>query len=200
MSAEVLVDWGDASSDLYTGTGTRTHDYAGAGTWTVTITDPLLVTTFDLRDSKCVVTSAGLRVMANIDVSFLHSIKAGLFNTADLVDWRPSYVYWGSWVAGSAGTFDSADLVDWRPTTFYFTFMPSGYVATLDTADVADWRPTIFHVSYMPASVSVAVTPGSMSLWSSIVELAMSGLGLLQADVDGLIAIELQILVLRCRT
>jgi hypothetical protein len=33
----VLVDWGDGSDNSYSGSGTRTHDYAGAGAYEVTI-------------------------------------------------------------------------------------------------------------------------------------------------------------------
>jgi len=31
VSASTTVDWGDGSSNDYTGSGTRTHNYAGAG-------------------------------------------------------------------------------------------------------------------------------------------------------------------------
>ena len=52
VSASTTVDWGDNSSNDYTGSGSRTHNYAGAGTWTVTIKQPLNVTGIDLRDKK----------------------------------------------------------------------------------------------------------------------------------------------------
>ena len=34
VSASTTVDWGDGSSNAYTGSGSRAHNYAGAGTWT----------------------------------------------------------------------------------------------------------------------------------------------------------------------
>jgi hypothetical protein len=43
----VLVDWGDGSDNTYSGSGTRTHNYAGAGVYTVTIVNFDYVT--DLR-------------------------------------------------------------------------------------------------------------------------------------------------------
>lgn len=49
VSAATTVDWGDGSSDVYTGSGARTHNYAGAGTWTVRILEPLNVTTFRMN-------------------------------------------------------------------------------------------------------------------------------------------------------
>src|SRR5574343_730810 len=52
VSAATTVDWGDGSQDVYTGSGTRTHNYASAGTWQVRILEPLNVTVIGLDDGK----------------------------------------------------------------------------------------------------------------------------------------------------
>jgi hypothetical protein len=48
----VTVDWGDSSSNDYTGAGARTHAYAGAGTWIVKMTKRDDITLLDLEDTK----------------------------------------------------------------------------------------------------------------------------------------------------
>ena len=48
----VTVDWGDTTSNAYTGTGQRTHAYAGAGVWTVKLANRRNITKLDLRDTK----------------------------------------------------------------------------------------------------------------------------------------------------
>lgn len=52
VSASTTVDWGDGTSDAYTGSGARTHNYAGAGTWTMRFLQPLNVTAINFQDTK----------------------------------------------------------------------------------------------------------------------------------------------------
>ena len=70
VSASTTVDWGDGSSNDYTGSGTRAHNYAGAGTWKVTIKQPLNVTLIDLRDTK-ITNLPGLSVSRLVNLTSL---------------------------------------------------------------------------------------------------------------------------------
>ena len=151
VSAETTIDWGDGSSNAYTGTALRTHVYASAGTYTVTILSAANVTTFDIRDSKVTLNSADIKTMIYVETFIALTLKAGTFDSADVADWRPTTFYLISMPSGYAGTFDSADVVDWRPAVFYLFSMPSGYAGTFNSADVVDWRPTAFRLFSMPS-------------------------------------------------
>jgi len=84
VSASTTVDWGDNSSNDYTGSGSRTHNYAGAGTWTVTIKQPLNVTLIDLRDTKITaLTGANMAKLVNLTSLRLDGIGAALVWTVN---------------------------------------------------------------------------------------------------------------------
>ena len=118
VSAATTVDWGDGSSNVYTGSGARTHNYAGAGTWQVRILEPLNVTTFNVN-------STGVPIVLN---------SADVKGMLNVTDFRAN-----SLPAGSSGTFDSADVSAWRPSYFHLYSMPSGYTFTLAAADFSAW-------------------------------------------------------------
>lgn len=111
----VTVTWGDGGSDVYNGTALRTHNYAGAGTWTVTITHPEFVETFDIRDNKVNLDSAGIASMVNIVTFIALTLRSG--------------------------TFDSVDVSAWRLTSFYLFSMPAGY-AFVAGGGFANWTTT----------------------------------------------------------
>ena len=93
VSASTTVDWGDNSSNDYTGSGSRTHNYAGAGTWTVTIKQPLNVTLIDLRDTKITsVTGANLSKMVNLTSLTLYGIGTALVWTVNDTAPMPSNI------------------------------------------------------------------------------------------------------------
>lgn len=161
VSAATVVDFGDGSDDTYTGTATRTHNYAGAGTWTVTISTPENVTTFDIRDNKVNLNSADIATMSNVQTAVFTTLRSG--------------------------TFDSADVSDWRPTTFWLYSMPSGYAGTFDSADVTDWRPTNFRLHSMPASYTIVISATGFGTWTTTNNFEMQGNGLLQAAVNAIL-------------
>ena len=213
VSAATVVDFGDGSDDTYTGTATRTHNYAGAGTWTVTISTPENVTTFDIRDNKVNLNSADIATMSNVQTAVFTTLRSGTFDSADVSDWRPTTFrlysmpsgYAGTFdsadvtdwrptnfrlhfmPAGYAGTFDSADVSDWRPTTFWLYSMPSGYAGTFDSADVTDWRPTNFRLHFMPASYTIVISATGFGTWTTTNNFEMQGNGLLQAAVNAIL-------------
>jgi len=162
VSRDCVVEWGDGSSNIYTGTAQRTHNYAGAGTWTVTIRDPLAVTIFDIRDAKVTLNSVGIRSMSNV-TTFLAT-------------------------ALNAGTFNSADVTAWRPTDFRLYSMPAGYAGTFNSADVAAWRPTDFYLLSMPiATFTITITANGFAAWATLANFQMQGNALLQAQVNAIL-------------
>ena len=212
VSAAVTVYWGDGNSDIYTGTAARSHAYAGAGTWVVSVDEPLYVTTLSLSDNKITLNSSEIAAISNVNDFRAISLKAGTFDSADVVAWRPSYFWLLSMPAGYAGTFDSADVSAWRPSYFYLysmpagyagTFdstdvsawrpsyfwllsMPAGYAGTFDSADVSAWRPSYFYLYSMPAGYAITAG-GGFADWSTITYFLMQNNGLLAATVDAIL-------------
>ena len=165
VSAAVTVYWGDGNSDIYTGTAARSHAYAGAGTWVVSVDEPLYVTTLSLSDNKITLNSSEIAAISNVNDFRAISLKAGTFDSADVVAWRPSYFWLLSMPAGYAGTFDSADVSAWRPSSFYLHSMPAGYAGTFDSADVSAWRPSYFWLLSMPAGYAGTFDSTDVSAW-----------------------------------
>jgi len=165
VSASTTVDWGDGSTNDYTGTAQRTHQYAAAGNYIVRFMQPELVTVFDIRDNKVTLNSADVKLCVNIQTAVFVALKAGTFNSADVSDWRPTTFYMYSMPTGYAGTFDSADVSDWRPTDFRLLSMPAGYAGTFDSADVSDWRPAYFQLYSMPAGYGGTFNSADVSAW-----------------------------------
>ena len=213
VSAETTIDWGDGSSNAYTGTALRTHVYASAGTYTVTILSAANVTTFDIRDSKVTLNSADIKTMIYVETFIALTLKAGTFDSADVADWRPTTFYLISMPSGYAGTFDSADVVDWRPTTFFLILMPSGYAGTFDSADVVDWRPAtfflysmpsgyagtfnsayvvdwrpaVFHLYSMPSGYAFVIAANDFAAWTTTSDFRMQNNALTQAQVNAIL-------------
>jgi hypothetical protein len=158
------VYWGDGTFNDYTGTATHSHNYAGAGTWDVTIENPGAVRTFDIRDNKVNLSSAGVASMVNVDTFIATALRSGTFNSADVSAWRPTTFLLYSMPAGYAGTFDSVDVSAWRPGTFYLYSMP-GYAGTFNSADVSAWRPTDFRLYSMPAGYAGTFNSADVSAW-----------------------------------
>ena len=165
VSASTIVDWGDGSSNAYTGAGARTHDYAGAGTWTVTVRSPLLVTALTLSDNKVTLNSALIKTMTNCTTFNANNCKAGRFDSADVSAWRPTDFRLTGMPAGYAGTFNSSDVSAWRPTTFYLYTMPAGYAGTFNSSDVSAWRPTTINISVMPSGYAGTFNSSDVSAW-----------------------------------
>jgi hypothetical protein len=163
VSASTTVDWGDNSSDAYTGAGARTHNYAGAGTWRVRILQPLNVTVLTLNSTgiPIVLNSAGLRGMLNMS----------LFQANNLP-------------AGSSGTFNSVDVAEWRPLNFSLFGMPAGYSGTWNSAAVSGWNPALLNLAFMPASYAFTLSAADFSGWVATSSFKMNANALSQAQVD----------------
>ena len=157
------VVWGDGSSDIYSGAGARTHNYAGAGNYKVKFMQPENITHITLSDNKMTVNSKDVMRMKNV-VNF----------TATGV---------------KAGTFNSADVSAWRPATFLMYSMPAGYAGTFNSTDVSAWRPTQFWLHSMPvATFTITISANGFAGWVSTTDFRMQNNSLLQAAVDQILA------------
>lgn len=136
VSRSTVVDWGDGSSSSYTGTALRTHAYAGAGTWTVTIADPLAVTTFDVQDNKITLSSANVATMVNVTTFIATGLKAGTFNSVDVSAWRPTYFYLISMPAGYVVTAGGG-FAGWTTTN---SFQMQGNALSQAQVDAILWE------------------------------------------------------------
>ena len=215
VSASTTVFWGDGNSDAYTGTGTRTHNYAGAGTWRVYFSSAATITALALGDNKITLNSAGIKSLTNITNAAFSSLKAGTFDSADVSAWRPTYFKLYSMPAGYAGTFDSADVSAWRPYYFYLFSMPAGYAGTLNSSDMTAWNvgdfrffsmPAgyagtfdlddaggwtgngAFQMYSMPASYSFTVPLSATNKWRATTTLRLDNNSFLQATVDAVLS------------
>jgi hypothetical protein len=160
------IDWGDGTQTVCTGSASRTHPYATAGVWTVTIENPAAVRTFDLRDAKATVTSAGIRALVGVTTFMLTGVKGGRFDSADVRDWRPtSFTLAVITAAGFGGHFASVDVSDWRPTVFYIASLATGYTGVFNSADMRDWRPATFRLQALPDGCSGSFVSADVSAW-----------------------------------
>ena len=157
VSREIVVDWGDGSNSSYTGTALRTHAYAGAGTWTVTIADPLAVTTFDVRDSKITLNSANVALMVNVTTFMAIGLKAGTFSSADVSAWRPTYFALLSMPAGYVVTAGGG-FAGWTTTS---DFQVQGNALSQATVNAILWE------LYQAAATPRTVTGGTINVGGS---------------------------------
>jgi hypothetical protein len=146
VSAATTIDWGDGSSDTYTGAGARTHAYAGAGTWAMRILQPLNVTMFQLQYPAPIVVRINSKTIGKFTNatdfrSYGASIVGQVINSADFSHLRPTIFNLGDFVAGAGtGAIDYADFAQWNPFTFVLGYLTSfsGTIA-VSAANVAGW-------------------------------------------------------------
>ena len=153
-SREIVVSWGDGSSSSYAGTALRTHNYAGAGTWTVTISDPLAVTVFDVRDNKITLNSADIMSLTNVETFIAIALKAGTFSSADVSAWRPTYFYLYSMPAGYVVTAGGG-FAGWTTTN---NFRVQGNALSQATVNAILWE------LYQAAATPRTVTGGTINV------------------------------------
>jgi hypothetical protein len=192
VSASTTVDWGDGSSDVYTGAGARTHAYAGAGTWQVRILQPLNVTSMVLLlpGVQMSVNSRQIGKMKNItsvDIRVLPVGSSIVLNSADLSALPIGGQFY---VQGNSdpvtGVWNSSDLRNWRPGLFIFPI--SDTTGTFDFADVAAWNPQHFQLVFKGGGYSPIVLKASdFSGWIATDYLALINDGLSQAQVDAVL-------------
>lgn len=103
------VSWGDGSADSTIAAGnigTTTHAYAGAGTWAVKISNPLLITYFDVRDTKlsCVAGQIGaLKSLQALHLDFVANIMVGAGEIGGLTSLTYLYLYNSANITAGAG-------------------------------------------------------------------------------------------------
>ena len=189
VSASTIVDWGDGSSDTYTGAGARTHNYAGTGTWTVKFFTPENITAFTCSDNKVTLNSVDVKLMVNVTSFIIYTLKAGTFNSVDVSAWRPTLFRMYAMPTGYAGIFNSTDVSAWRPSDFYLYSMPAGYAGTFNTSHISAWRPSSIRMYSMPvATFTFVITAGGLAGWISTTEFSAYGNSLNETQVDQILA------------
>jgi hypothetical protein len=155
VSASTVVDWGDGSSNTYTGSGTRTHSYAGAGTWTLRILQPQNVTDIEIGDSKFT-TMPGSSFAKMINLTRLSLYTTGVV-----------------WTVGPSAPMPPAlatlYMLNINYAGFSWTVGPSAPMPTsltslslLNSADKTSW--TIGAAAPLPTGLVTLVVSGSSSL------------------------------------
>ena len=185
----VTVNWGDGSSDTYSGAGARTHNYAGAGVWKVKFSNQQNITVFNCSDNKVTLNSKDVKGMINVTDFRINGLKAGRFDSSDVSAWRPTTFSLYSMPAGYSGTFNSSDVSAWRPTNFYLHSMPTGYAGTFNSTDVSAWRPTTFYLYSMPvATFTITITANGFAGWITTTNFQMQNNSLSQTQVVQILA------------
>ena len=162
---DTTIDWGDGSAPetlVANVTTARTHVYATAGTYPITVNHAHLITQLQIDNAK----------LGGLDTSELQYSVLTYF-----------------WVTLATGcTIDSADMVDWRPTYWYLSSMPTG-TYSISSANMVDWRPTTWQLFSMPAAGSSYTFAAScMRAWTALATLTMNDLGLDAAAIDAVLA------------
>jgi hypothetical protein len=157
VSAAMIVDWGDGTTDSYNGQAARTHNYAGAGTWTVRFLAPLLVTWLWMGDPKMTVNSGNI---------------APCKNTGSLIIGTTTHV-----------TFNSTDVSSWSPHDFELTGAV-GWTGNFNFSDVSAWSPIMFLLQSMPIGYTIVITAGLFAAWTKATAINMSNDALTQSQVN----------------
>jgi hypothetical protein len=139
VSADTTVEWGDGSTDTYSGAGARTHNYAGAGAWRIRILQPLNVTAFNMEAPGVLYSfnSANIGKMSNTTdfrLSFANA-RTTVFNLADFAAWRPIIFITYNGEVNVTGTFNSASISGWAPLVVFYHLNNANVVCTFARDD-----------------------------------------------------------------
>ena len=157
----MTVYWGDVASSTITdgNTGTTTHEYASAGTYAIQISNPSVITVFDVRDSKLVINSANLHLRASgLTHLWIQGIHVtSVINSADFAGSTPSSYLLFSLPAGVTGVINSADFAGSTPSSYLYFFLPAGVTGVINSADFAGSTPSSYLYFTLPAGVTGAI-------------------------------------------
>jgi hypothetical protein len=169
VAAATKIDWGDGSSNTYTGTAQRNHTYSEAGEYTVTIYMPGRVRTFDLRDSKATIHSLQLATMNKLTVFVAIGVN-GTFDSSNVSGWTGMTQFrLYDMAAGFGGVFNSTDVSGWTSLTqFHIHTTPAGFSGTFNSSDLTGWTGmTQFHF-YNNPGMAGTFNSSNLTGWTSI--------------------------------
>lgn len=122
------IDWGDGSAHTTVPSGStavQTHVYATAGTRQITISKAIDIVGINLSSPK----------FSNVKTSQLRYSEITYFMVSQV-----------------AGIFNSFDMINWRPTRFYIQGLKSSSSGVLNTAHMSGWTIVDFAISSIPYS------------------------------------------------
>ena len=187
---DTTIDWGDGTAPetlVANVTTARTHVYATAGTYPITVNHAHLITQLQLDNAKLGGLDTAELKYSVLTYFWVTLITGSTINSADMVDWRPTYWWLYSMPAGTY-SISSADMVDWRPTSWNLYSMPTG-TYNISSANMVDWRPTYWQLSAMPAAGSSYTFAAScMRAWTALAMLTMDNLALDATTIDLVLA------------
>jgi len=160
------ISWGDGSTTVVAdgSVANHVHAYGGAGTWSISVSNPALITQLDIHDAQLSGLNTAQLAGSAITYFICYSLATPCtVRTADMVGWMPTnwYLY-----AMPAGTYviDSADMAGWTPTNWQLYAMPAG-TYNIDSADMVGWTPTYWYLLSMPAG-TYSINSAHMAGWT----------------------------------
>lgn len=133
------IDWGDGSAHTTVpsrSTEIHTHVYATAGTRQITISKAIDIVGISIRSPK------------------FSNIKTAQLRYSDITYF---------WVASVDGIFNSFDMINWRPISFYIQSLKASSSGVLNTVHMSEWKIVNFSISSIPASC-VFIPGGGLAL------------------------------------
>ena len=151
----VTVEWGDGTSDTYSGASSRTHAYSEAGTWVMEIKNPKAIERLDLRDAKIAFDSICLRACgSNLSELLLIFTSAGTyrFHSEDAKHLTCSLSFFVFFNQAGSYAIDSVHFKDYGcSTSFYALFSQAGNY-TIDSVHFKDYGcSTYFYARFQQA-------------------------------------------------
>ena len=162
---DTTIDWGDGSAPetlVANVTTARTHVYATAGTYPITVNHAHLITQLQVDNAKLGGLDTAELKYSRITHFWVTLATGCTIDSADMVDWRPTYWRLYSMPTGTY-SISSADMVDWRPETWRLYSMPTG-TYSISSANMVDWRPETWHISSMPTG-TYSISSADMVDW-----------------------------------
>jgi hypothetical protein len=165
-----VITWGDGSANTTVPNGhlvESTHVYATAGVWSISISNPGLITRFSSA-SPYISNFDSAQLANNVMISFTFGAPGMInnrVNSADMVKWRPTTFFLANSTSGTF-TINTAHMVDWRPTEWKFYTNSTG-TYTINSADMAAWNPTTFFM-YYPGAGTYRMVSSDMAGWTNL--------------------------------
>ena len=138
----VTVDWGDGTSDTYSGTSSRTHAYSEAGTWVMEVKNPKAINNLDLRDAKIAFDSICLRACgSNLSELLLLFTSSGTyrFHSEDAKHLTCSSSFFAYFNQTGSYTIDSIHFKDYGCSSFFYARFDQIGNYTIDSVHFKDY-------------------------------------------------------------
>jgi hypothetical protein len=189
---DVTVDWGDggSTSTITDGnTGITTHDYAGAGTYSVTISNPSIITYIDLRGTEIVINSSTFANCISLAALTLSGIGAGsVINSAHLASLPLTSLYMDITQIGTY-SINSSHFASYALTILLLSFSQNG-TYSINSSHFASYALTTLFIVF-PYAGTYIINSSNFAAMSALANITLSMHGasatttIAAADWDG---------------